>query len=511
MAIERPSTAEIVDYAENFGITLSDSEVNEFALAIDGTLASYDAVDELYEKIAPQAPKRQYQFPNPQNNALGAWYVTCNITDEDSPSDKLRGKRIAIKDNVAVAGIPMMNGSRSVEGYVPSEDATVVARMLAAGATIAGKSVCEDLCFSGSSFTSASGSVKNPRDTSREAGGSSSGSAALVASGEVDMALGGDQGGSIRMPAAFCGIVGHKPTHGLVPYTGGFPIERTIDHLGPMSSTVEDAALLLSVIAGSDGKDPRQGVAPDSLDFLSQLHDGIEGLKVGVVAEGFGQDNSDSAVDNTVREALTYFVESGATVEEVSIPEHRDAMDVWNVIATDGGSYQMMEGNGYGLNADGYYDPAQMEFFAAKRLEHANELAHTVQATAIAGRHGLKALGGSSYAKARNLVPLIRKAYDNVLKKVDVLVMPTVPYLAKRLPEGNLRPTETITAALGMLTNTAPLDVTGHPALTVPAGLSDGLPVGLMIIGKHFDDATVLRVGQAFEQTRGELREVSVR
>src|SRR5581483_5303706 len=144
-------------------------------------------------------------------------------------------RAVAIKDNIAVAGIPMMNGSRLVEGFVPSRDATVVQRLLDAGATIAGKSVCEELCCSGSSFTSASGPVRNPWDREREAGGSSSGSGALVATGAVELAIGGDQGGSVRIPASRCGIVGLKPTYGLVPYTGAFPIERTLDHLGPMT------------------------------------------------------------------------------------------------------------------------------------------------------------------------------------------------------------------------------------------------------------------------------------
>ena len=162
-----------------------------------------------------------------------------------------------------VAGVPMMNGSETLEGFVPTRDATIVTRLLAAGATIAGKAVCEDLCFSGGSHTSRTGPVRNPWDLTRSAGGSSSGSAALVAAGAVDMATGGDQGGSVRIPSAYSGTVGHKPTHGLVPYTGAFPIEFTIDHLGPITRTVADAALMLGVIAGYDGFDARQapGVA----------------------------------------------------------------------------------------------------------------------------------------------------------------------------------------------------------------------------------------------------------
>ena len=221
----------------------------------------------------------------------------------------------------------------------------MVTRLLDAGATIAGKAVCEDLCFSGGSHTSRTGPVRNPWDRSRTAGGSSSGSAALVAAGRADLALGGDQGGSIRIPSAFCGTVGHKPTHGLVPYTGAFPIENTLDHLGPITRTVRDAALMLGVLAGPDGLDPRQRAAAPPLDFTSALDAGVQGLRLGVLAEGFGFPGlSEPAVDETVRAAIGTLSGAGARISPVSIPWHRDAMSVWNVIATDGVVTQMVTG-----------------------------------------------------------------------------------------------------------------------------------------------------------------------
>ena len=202
---------------------------------------------------------------------------------DDGP---LSGRTVAIKDNIMVAGVPMMNGSETLEGFVPTRDATVVTRLLAAGATIVGKAVCEDLCFSGGSHTSRTGPVRNPWDPSRSAGGSSSGSAALVAAGAVDLAVGGDQGGSVRIPSAYCGTVGHKPTHGLVPYTGAFPIELTLDHLGPITRTVADAALMLGVFAGSDGLDPRQPTGVVGDDYVAALDGPVEGLRIGVVDGG---------------------------------------------------------------------------------------------------------------------------------------------------------------------------------------------------------------------------------
>jgi amidase len=498
MTVSRPSPADIEAAAKHFGFHLDADAQPDYLAVVSYTLTSYDIVDELYDKFArPRPPERGYRFPQPGDNPLGAWYVTTEISS--GAEGPLSGRAVAIKDNIAVAGIPMMNGSRAVEGFIPSRDATVVERLLAAGATIAGKTVCEDLCSSGSSFTSASGPVRNPWDTTRETGGSSSGSAALLASGEVELALGGDQGGSVRIPASLCGIVGHKPTHGLVPYTGAFPIERTVDHLGPMTRTVADAALLLTVLAGPDGQDPRQPAQIAAVDYRDALTGDVAGLRVGILTEGFGQPGSLPEVDDLVRSAARRFTEIGCTVGEISVPWHRHALHVFAVIFTDGASYQMLDGNGYGLGADGFYDPELMAHFARQRVVKADELSSIIKATALCGHYGLNALGGASYAKARNLLPQVRAAYDAALTQYDVLVMPTVPGTADTLPEGSPQELALLGRMVGKAINTAPLDITGHPAISVPAGLVDGLPAGMMIVGKRFDDATVLKVADAFE------------
>jgi amidase len=498
MTVSRPSAADVDVAAKHFGIHLDPDTQRDYLAAMGYTLRSYDVVDELYDEFArPQAPERAYRFPEPAANPLGAWYVTAEIAS--GAEGPLSGRTVAIKDNIAVAGIPMMNGSPAVEGFVPSRDATVVERLLAAGATIAGKSVCEELCCSGSSFTSASGPVRNPWDTTRETGGSSSGSGALVAAGAVELALGGDQGGSIRIPASLCGIVGHKPTHGLVPYTGAFPIERTIDHLGPMTRTVADAALLLTVLAGSDGRDPRQPRDLPSVDYRAALTGEVAGVRVGIVTEGFGQPGSLPEADELVRSAAGRFTETGCAVGEISVPWHHNALHVFTVIFTDGATYQMLDGNGYGLGVDGLYDPELMAHFARQRAAAADRFSSTIIASALCGYHGLNALGGASYAKARNLLPYVRAAYDEALAQYDVLVMPTVPGTADPLPAGSPQDVALLARALGKALNTAPFDATCHPAISVPAGL----PVGMMIVGKQFDDATVLKVADAFESLRG--------
>lgn len=506
MTIPRPTTDQITEAAGRQGYHLTADEVGAFQRMAAATLDSYDRIDALYDTtVTVPEVDRPVGKAAPEDDPHGAWAATTVIPP--TGRGPLDGKTIAIKDNVSVAGLPLMNGSYSLEGFVAQEDATVVTRLLAAGGTIVGKSVCEDLCLSGASFTSKPAPVTNPWDPTRSAGGSSSGSAVLLATGQVDIAIGCDQGGSIRMPSAWSGVVGHKPTHTLVPYTGAFPIERTIDHIGPMARSVTDVAVTLGVIAGRDGLDPRQldGHAPQ--DYVGSLGLGVEGLRIGLLREGFGIPGvSDPGVDETVRQAVEALREAGATVGEVSVPWHRDvALDLWNVIATDGATYQMLNGSGYGLNVDGYYDPAIMEYFGRQRFEQADRLADTVRSLAVTGEYTLRTTGGAVYARARRLVPYLIDAYDRALTTYDVLVLPTIPFLPAPLVDPSAEPEEYAGKALDMVGNTAPFDISGHPATSVPAGLSDGLPVGMMIVAPRFDDALGLRVAAAWERIRGEF------
>ena len=501
LPVDPPGAAALDRASRYYGLALSEADVASFEPAVGGLLSSWDAVERLYAETAPTVPDRAWARPADADNPLGAWYVTTSITG--AQGGPLTGRSVAIKDNTAVAGLPMMNGSWMLEGYLPARDATIVTRLLDAGATIAGKAVCEDLCFSGGSHTSRTGPVRNPWDGTRSAGGSSSGSAALLAAGVVDIATGGDQGGSVRIPAAYCGVVGHKPTHGLVPYTGAFPIEQTIDHLGPMARTVADVALTLAVLAGPDGLDPRQPADIRVPDYVAELDRGADGLRVGVVTEGFGRDNSEEAVDATVRAAVETLAGAGMIIEEVSIPWHLHGARIWDVIATEGATAQMVDGNGYGLNWQGRYDPDLMDYYGGKWRSDPTAFSETVKLVMLAGRYALDRYHGRYYAMAREVTPLLRAAYDEALARFDVLVMPTLPIRATLLPGPGAPREEILARALEMVGNTAPFDVSGHPACSVPAGLADGLPVGMMIIGRQFEDATVLRVAHAFEQAVG--------
>ena len=347
MPITPPTAGDLARIAQQYGLHLQPHDLESFRALAGGLLASYDEVERLYEASAPEPPQRPWQWPAEDGNDLGAWYVTTEITSRrDGP---LAGRRVAVKDNIAVAGVPMMNGSRAVEGFVPRRDATVVTRLLHAGATIAGKAVCEDLCFSGGSHTSRTGPVRNPWGRSRTAGGSSSGSAALVAAGQADLALGGDQGGSIRIPSAFCGTVGHEPTHGLVPYTGAFPIENTLDHLGPIDGDRAGCR--------ADARRPRR---PGRAGPPPARHATAAGL---LLRPGSGRGwAADRGAGRGIRHPRAVPARrgrglsgprsipcgAGATISEVSVPWHRDAMHVWTVIATDGVVTQMVNGNGLG-------------------------------------------------------------------------------------------------------------------------------------------------------------------
>src|SRR5258707_6951266 len=498
MPVARISDDDVTRIAAADGLPVTGQDIATFRALASALLISYDEVERRYEAGLTEPPSRAWERPADADNPLGAWYVTTRIQTRDN--GPLAGLRIAVKDNIEVAGVPMMNGSAAVEGFIPRHDATVVTRLLDAGGVITGKAVCEDLCFSGGSHTSATGPVRNPWDNSRSAGGSSSGSAALVAAGHADLALGGDQGGSIRIPAAFCGVAGNRPTHGLALSTGASPIEVTFDHLGPITRTVRDAALMLGVLAGPDGFDHRQRACPPDRDYRTDLDAGIVGLRVGVLKEGFGLPGlSQPDVDKAVRSAISALATAGADVGEVSVPWHNDAMHVWTVIATDGVVTQMIDGDGFGMNWAGRYDPELMDHYRRGRREHADRLPDTVKPTIFAGRHAIDRHGGRFYAMARNLALELAAAYDEALDAVDVLVLPTMPITATLIPAPEVPREESLTPDTEMIVNTAPFDVTGHPATTVPAGLVDGLPAGLMIVGRQFGDAACLRIAQAYE------------
>jgi amidase len=495
--VKRPTLDQLQEIVASLHMNMSAGEVAEYLEVLEGTFASYDRVNQLPDYLpAVRYPRTPGYRPGASENPMNAWAVKSEV--KGAAYGPLSGKRIVLKDNICLAGVPMMNGASTLEGYVPDVDATLATRILDAGGTIVGKAHCEYFCLSGGSHTSALGPVQNPYKHGYAAGGSSSGCGALVGAGEVEMAIGGDQGGSIRMPACWSGCYGMKATHGLVPYTGVMPIEATIDHAGPMTTTVADNALLLEVIAGPDGLDPRQyNVRVDK--YTTALGRGVAGMRIGVVTESFGWPSSEADVDDKVRQGAERMRSLGAVVEDVSIPMHLDGGAIWTPIALEGLMVQMMHGNGMGFNWEGLYTTSLLDAHANWRAR-ANELSRTLKYSMIAGQYFIKHYRGHFYAKAQNLARLLRKSYDDVLVRYDLLLMPTLPMKATPLPPANAPLALYCQRGFEMLPNTCPFDVTGHPAMSIPCGMSGGLPIGLMLIAKQYNEATIYRAAHAFEQ-----------
>ena len=499
MAVQIPTPQQIRELADEMGLDLTDADVESYRGLFQENVDAYNVVDAMPDHLPlVKYPRTTGYHPRDEENPYNAWYVKSEV--KGASRGKLKGKTVVLKDNVMLAGVPMMNGAATLEGYVPDIDATVVTRLLDAGATIVGKAHCEYFCMSGGSHTNAKGPVHNPHKMGYMAGGSSSGSAALVAAGEVDLAIGGDQGGSIRMPASYCGIYGMKPTHGLVPYTGIMLGEVTIDHTGPMTNNVEDNALMLEAIAGVDGYDPRQyNVKTQRYTEALQGTEGLKGLKIAVVKEGYLQENAEKDVNEKVQAAAAALKSLGATVDEVSIPLHLVGPAIVSPIGVEGTTQTMMWGDGYGVGRPDLYVTSLMDFHRNWR-NRANELSETVKLIAMFGTYMKKYYGSRYYGKAINLSRLLRAEYDKVLNEYDLLAMPTTAIKSQPIPAPEASREESFQRGHEMAANTSPFDITHPPAMALPCGMSEDLPISLMLIGKHFDETTIYRAAHGFQE-----------
>jgi amidase len=496
MAIVRPNATQLQDLASRLHLQLTEQQASEYLALMQPNFDAYDIIDALPDEI-PQVryPRNAGYRPSGADNPYNAW--ACKTEVKGADTGKLAGRSVVLKDNVSLAGVPMMNGSSTLEGYVPAFDATVATRLLDAGATIHGKATCEHFCLSGGSHTSDPAPVHNPHRHGHTAGGSSSGCGALVAAGLVDMAIGADQGGSIRIPSALCGSYGMKPTFGLVPYTGVMQIESSIDHVGPITANVRDNALMLEVLAGADGLDPRQR-APTPDAYTRALGRGVDGLRIGMLVEGFQLPNMDRQVADKVRAAFARLGGLGATIGEVSVPEHGLAGALWNPIGCEGLTMQMMHGNGAGFHWKGLYDVGLLDRHAQWRA-HADALSPSLKLCMLVGQYGMERYQGRYYAKAQNLARRAAAGYERALAQYDLLVLPTVPITAPPLPAPGCSLAEYTARAFELIGNTAPQNITGHPAMSLPCGQIDGLPVGLMLVGRHFAESTIYQAAAAFE------------
>src|SRR5579859_1573288 len=357
-----PSVEEVVTTAEKLGIHLGPDEALVYRKYLLEHLDALDAfVQSRIEEPAPPMTSTLRQpgwKPGPLEDPLTAWMWRCNIVG--SPGGILAGKTVSFKDHIAVAGVPMSFGSFALEGFTPDFDATVVTRVLQAGGTVIGKNVMNGLSggFGTGGGIGDYGRPLNPHNYEHVTGGSSSGSGAAVAASQVDISFGGDQGGSIRIPAAFCGTLGLKPTFGLVSHFGiGFGSDQSIDYTGPMARTVEDVAAALEATAGYDPYDPRQTrLVPEHMDVQSRLAEGIAGLRIGVLEEGFV--DADAEVTELVMAAVDVLGQAGARISKVSVPEHAHTRAAQNALNGEG-ALAVFKTGFYGAFTRTYY-PAEL-------------------------------------------------------------------------------------------------------------------------------------------------------
>jgi aspartyl-tRNA(Asn)/glutamyl-tRNA(Gln) amidotransferase subunit A len=409
---------------------------------------------------------------------------------DDGP---LAGRTVAVKDNISTEGIETTCGSRMLEGYVPPYSATVVERVLEAGATVVGKTNMDEFGMGGTTETSAYGPTRNPVDPERVPGGSSGGSAAAVAAGAADLALGSDTGGSIRNPASFCGVVGIKPTYGLVSRYGLVSYANSLEQIGPIAPTVREAAGLLEVLAGHDERDAttREGVAGAYADAA----DGdVDGLTVGVLTDLV--EGADERVVDVFESSLADLEARGAETVDVSLDSLEHAVAAYYVIATSEASSNLARFDGVRYGVSGGFEGNWNEAFArAREAGFGDEVKRRV----LLGTYALSAgYHDKYYRKAQDARAWVKRDFDDALDRADVLASPTMPVLPPRLGESLDDPLQLYL----MDADTVPVNLANLPAISVPAGEADGLPVGLQLIGPKFGERELVRAGSAVEDAR---------
>ncbi|MDD4330851.1 MAG: Asp-tRNA(Asn)/Glu-tRNA(Gln) amidotransferase subunit GatA [Methanosarcinaceae archaeon] len=403
----------------------------------------------------------------------------------------LAGVPIAIKDNISVKGLPNSCGSKMLKNYIPPFNAHVIEKLLEAGAVILGKTNMDEFAMGSSTESSYFGPTLNPWDLERVPGGSSGGSAAVVAAGEAPFALGSDTGGSVRCPAAFCGVVGLKPTYGAVSRYGAVAYANSLEQIGPLANNVSDIAVLMDVIAGPDARDSTS--APNAKpEYQAALKADIKGLKIGVPKEYFGE-GINPGVEKAVWAAIQRCEELGAFWEEVSMPHTKYALASYYIIAMSEASSNLarFDGTRYGFRAEGetwhsLISKTRAEGFGAE-----------VKRRILLGTYALSAgYHDKYYLKALKVRSLVKQDFEKALGKVDVLMAPTMPNPAFKLGE---RLEDPLSLYLSDV-NTVPINLAGVPSLSLPCGFTAGLPVGLQIIGKPFEEPTLLQTAYTFEQ-----------
>ena len=414
--------------------------------------------------------------------------------DRGDATGPLAGVPVALKDNLCVRGMRTTASSKILDDFVPPYDATVVRRLEAAGAVIVGKTNCDEFAMGSSNENSAYGPVRNPWNLETTPGGSSGGSAAAVAAGCVPLALGSDTGGSIRQPASFCGVVGLKPTYGRVSRYGLLAFASSLDQIGPLTRTVKDAALALSVLAGSDPADATCADAPVP-DYTRALTGDVSGVRIGV-PRGFLAAGLHDGVRQAFEAALDTLREAGATLVDIELPHARFAIPVYYLVCTAEASSNLARYDGvrYGFRASTARDVSLKAMYSRTRDEG---FGPEVKRRIMLGTYVLSAgYYDAYYLKAQQVRTLLRRDYDAAFAQADVVAMPTSPVPPFRLGEKIADPLQMYLTDIF----TVSANLAGLPGIRVPCGFTGGLPVGLQLLGKMFDEASILRVADAYER-----------
>jgi len=414
-------------------------------------------------------------------------------TIEPTGGGLLEGRTLAVKDNISTAGVRTTCGSKMLESYVPPYDATVVDRVRDAGATIVGKANMDEFGMGTTTETSFFGPTDNPAAPGHVPGGSSGGSAAAVAAGEADLALGSDTGGSIRCPASFCGVVGIKPTYGLVSRYGLVAYANSLEQIGPLASSVEDAATLLDVIAGPDERDGTTQEPPhdDVGSYRDAATGDVDGLTIGIPTELL--DGAEAGVVETFWAAIDTLESQGASTQEVSLPSLEHAVEAYYVIAMSEASSNLARFDGVRYGQSGGYDGNWNEAFAEARAEGFGD---EVKRRILLGTYALSAgYHDKYYKKAQDARAWVTQDFDTAFDDVDVLASPTMPVTPFELGEGLEDPLTLYLADA----NTVPINLANLPAISVPAGTADGLPVGMQLVGPAFGEHEIIRAASALE------------
>jgi aspartyl-tRNA(Asn)/glutamyl-tRNA(Gln) amidotransferase subunit A len=421
--------------------------------------------------------------------SLNAFITETDIGGEEG--GPLDGTTVAVKDNISTEGVRTTCGSKMLEDYEAPYDATVVERLTDAGATIVGKANMDEFGMGTTTETSYFGPTENPVDEERVPGGSSGGSAAAVAAGEADVALGSDTGGSVRCPAAFCGVVGIKPTYGLVSRYGLVAYANSLEQIGPIAPTVEEAAELLDVIAGPDENDGTTREEGADSDYAGAAQGDVDGLTVGVPTELV--EGADERVVEQFEESLEDLRVQGAETVEVSLPSVEYAVAAYYVIAMSEASSNLACFDGVRYGNSGGFDGNWNEAFAEARSEGFGD---EVKRRVLLGTYALSAGYHDKYYKqAQEARSWVKQDFDEAFEDVDVLASPTMPVLPPKLGESLDDPVQMYLADA----NTTPVNLANLPAISVPAGEADGLPVGLQFVGPKFGEETIIDAAAAVE------------